>query len=232
MPTDFDDFTGNYADVITKGAAASGETYEYFIKIRIERLTAKLSDDRVKLTGPRILDFGCGIGVTEIYLQQKFPDAEIYGIDSSNESIRAANSLALANVTFTVVNGDNMPFQDNYFDLIYSNGTFHHMEHSCHLATLQQLHRILRPGGELFIFENNPFNPLMMQAMKKTPFDRNAQVVYPGYLQKSVQEAGFTVRALNYYFFFPQMLKYLRITEKLLCRVPFGAQYFVWARKH
>lgn len=230
MTTDFDKYVDNYKEIINKVSSASGEEFEYFIKLRIALMKAKIYP---KTSYPlKILDFGCGIGATEAFLKDSFPKAKIFGIDTSEKSIETARKQQSEDIVFLVVKSAILPFEDNYFDLIYSNGTFHHIDHEKHIMILKELLRILKKGGDIFIFENNPYNPLMMRAMKNNPFDKDARVVYPAYLKNILKDVGFKFNALNYYFFYPRWLRFLRFSEKYLWWLPIGAQYFVWESKH
>lgn len=232
MTAEFDKYAGNYKEIINEVSRISGEEYEYFIGLRIGLMKAKLAK---KPAAParrlRILDFGCGIGTTEIFLKEAFPDAEIWGIDPSAASIAEAKRLGLEDVGFLVSEPAALPFSDGHFDLIYTNGTFHHIARESHADTLRELSRVLKKEGDLFIFENNPFNPLMMRAMAKNPFDRGVKALHAGYLKKSTIKAGFRLNCVNYYFFFPKCLWILRVTEKYLKRLQLGAQYFIWASR-
>jgi ubiquinone/menaquinone biosynthesis C-methylase UbiE len=228
MTTDFDKYASEYREIINDVSRISGERYEYFINLRIGLMKEKVAG---KLPNLHILDFGCGIGTTEIFLKKAFPHAEIWGVDSSPASIEAAQGLELPNVTFLVQNAGTLPFTNGHFDLIYSNGTFHHIERERHAEVVRELSRVLQKEGELFIFENNPCNPFMMRAMVKNPFDRGATALAPSYLGKALKDTGFRVDAVNYYFFFPRCLSLLRVAEKYLRWLRMGAQYFIWATK-
>ncbi len=222
---DFDKYVDDYREIINRVSSISGEQFEFFIRLRLGLV-------RERVSGPtRILDFGCGIGATETYLREVFPDAAICGVDSSAESIRAAREKGPADVQFVHSEGGELPFPDGAFDLIYSNGTFHHLEPVHRGPFIRELHRVCRQDGSLFVFENNPRNPLMMRAMKRNPFDAGVTVVHPRKLREMAAAAGFACKETGYYFFFPKFLRRLRWTEKWLRPVPFGAQYFLWATK-
>ena len=228
MP-DFNSYAQDYRDIINKVSRISGETYEFFIRLRLSLMKAKL--DAIGELPLSILDFGCGIGVTERFFEELFPHSTIRGIDTSAESIRTARELGLHRSLFDVLDSDRLPYTAGSFDLAYSNGTMHHIVREKHWQAISELHRVLCPGGHLFIFENNPLNPLMMRAMRKNPFDADAEVVHPRYLKYMVRQCNFTFRCINYYFFFPKMLSRLRALEKYMIHLPLGAQYFLWATK-
>jgi ubiquinone/menaquinone biosynthesis C-methylase UbiE len=234
METNFDAYVNDYRDIINKVSKISGEEYEHFVNLRISLMKAQLKKNQAppaSFTLQSILDFGCGAGATEMAMKENFPGSRIYGLDTSRESIAAAKKLALGDVTFMSCSKTQFPLDNNSVDLIYSNGTFHHMDYSKHSIMLQELKRVLKEDGQIFIFENNPYNPLMMRAMKNNPFDKDAKVVHPNYLKVKLAKAGFRLNTTQYYFFFPRFLKILRPIEQHLRFLPVGAQYFVSASK-
>jgi SAM-dependent methyltransferase len=226
---DFDEYAHNYRDIINKVSRLSGEEYEFFIELRLDLMRAKLA--AIGAAPSSALDFGCGTGKTELYMEQSFTSVAIRGVDMSLDCIRAARELPVTRTIFDVLDSDYLPYGDSIFDLIYTNGTIHHIPREKHSDVLSELYRVLRPGGHVFIFENNPLNPLMMRAMRKNPFDTDAKVVYPDYLRNITEQAGFFLQCVNYYFFFPRALRMLRSFEKYLAHVPLGAQYFLWCTK-
>ncbi len=230
MPSEFDQYVESYKEIIDRGAALTGETFEYFIGLRVGLLARELEAAGARAP-ETILDFGCGIGATEKVLRERFPAAAIHGVDASEESLKAARALALRDVTFHLSGSDRLPFADGSFDLIYSNGTFHHIDHGKHAAVFAELRRVLRPDGHLFVFENNPLNPLMVRGMRQNPFDAGTKMLFPWYLRRLVRAADLRARAPRYYVFYPKQLKRLRWSEKYLRSLPVGAQYYVWGTK-
>jgi ubiquinone/menaquinone biosynthesis C-methylase UbiE len=229
--SDFDQYARRYVAIIERDTVPiTGESFEFFIALRLDLLAGELA--RVRAAPPAaILDFGCGIGVTERLLRDRYPQATIDGIDSSGESLEVAKRFEGRDVNFHLSSSVELPFADGSFDLIYSNGTFHHIDEVQHPAIFGELFRVLRPGGHLFVFENNPMNPLTLLVMRRNPMDRGAKVLLPWYLRRVQRRAGFDARAPVFYVFFPKQLKVLRPTEKHLRFLPFGAQYYVWGTK-
>ena len=89
----------------------------------------------------------------------------------------------------------------------------------------------LRPGGVLALWENNPYNPGTRWVMRRLPFDRDAVMLRPSLTRRLVEQAGLTVLATDYCFFFPRPLASLRPLERSLRSVPFGGQYVVFAQR-
>lgn len=69
--------------------------------------------------GDKVLDLGCGSGRDSIFLaNQRF---EVWGIDISKEAIRKAKEkFQSENLHFLVAEAENLPFTDEFFDVIYS----------------------------------------------------------------------------------------------------------------
>lgn len=229
MPSEFDGYVESYRDIINRGVAITGESFEYFIDVRLG-----LVEEELRAAGqasPRaILDFGCGIGATAQAMRRRFPSATLEGIDASARSVEEAAALGLEGAAFRQVERAPFPYADASFDLVYSNGTFHHVDRALHASIVREFVRVLRPGGFAFVFENNPLNPLTVHGMWTNPFDAGTRMLAPWYLHRLVRQAGFAAQAPQYYVFYPGALKRLRWTERYLRRVPIGAQYFVRGR--
>lgn len=100
-----------------------------------------------------ILDVGCGIGGSSLYLAEKF-DAKSTGITLSPVQAARATQRALeANLgmrsQFQVANAQEMPFADNSFDLVWSLESGEHMPDKTKF--LQECYRVLKPGGTLIM---------------------------------------------------------------------------------
>jgi len=107
-----------------------------------------------KITSPKnIIDVGCGIGGSTLYLAEKFK-ANATGItlspvQASRAKERAKIAGLEAQVTFQVANALNMPFAANSFDLVWSLESGEHMPDKTKF--LQECYRVLQPGGTLIM---------------------------------------------------------------------------------
>jgi ubiquinone/menaquinone biosynthesis C-methylase UbiE len=107
-----------------------------------------------ELTGVDVLDVGCGQGM-DLY-RYAAGSANATGIDLTPRHVALARShLEAMGVQAEVVIGDaeRMPFADNSFDRVSSNGVLHHTP-DIH-AALAEIHRVLRPGGQATIILYN-----------------------------------------------------------------------------
>ena len=103
-------------------------------------LIARLAD----LKPRRILDLGCGSGLSTVELARAFPDAELIGVDLSPDMLKAA-AKRLPKVRF--LQGDAASYDASGFDLVFANALFHWVPG--HLAVLRRLAGALPPGGAL-----------------------------------------------------------------------------------
>ena len=96
----------------------------------------------------RLLDFGCGCGrVTRYFLEQK-RDFEIWATDIDNECIQWNKEHLSSRVNWQL-NNDHppLPFDDGFFDVIYANSVFTHLDEQRQFEWLQELSRVLVDGG-------------------------------------------------------------------------------------
>ena len=100
-----------------------------------------------------ILDVGCGIGGSSLYLADKFA-AEVTGITLSPRQVSRARERAISagleeSVEFQLANALKMPFADNSFDLVWSLESGEHMPDKAQF--LAECYRVLKPGGKLLL---------------------------------------------------------------------------------
>ena len=119
--------------------------------------------------GLNILDFACGNGENGIYAAQC--GANAVGIDISPEGVTNANlnaeKLGVADhCKFVVMDGENMSFPDNAFDLGVEYGALHHVELD---RAMSGLARVLKPEGEMICVEALRHNPIIHWYRRRTP---------------------------------------------------------------
>lgn len=99
------------------------------------------------LDARRIVDLGCGTGHLTAMLQERWPDAEVAGIDSSVEMIERARR---DHPEMTWIVGDVAAWEpDGYTDLVFSNAALHWLDD--HEALFRRLRTLLGAGGSLAV---------------------------------------------------------------------------------
>ncbi|HYF46010.1 MAG TPA: methyltransferase domain-containing protein, partial [Acidimicrobiales bacterium] len=95
----------------------------------------------------RILDLGCGPGTVTTLLADRWPEAEIVGVDTSPAMLDDARAL-LPHVTW--VEGDLATYEpDEAPDLLFTNAALHWVPD--HETLVPRLMRMVAPGGTLAI---------------------------------------------------------------------------------
>lgn len=223
---EFDRYAREYRAMHAQSIRASGEEPEYFARYKIEEMRRVLAG-AVPAT---ILDFGCGIGGSIPHLRAAFPEARIHGTDVSGESLALARERCGDAATFARIDDGRLSCDDASVDLVFTACVFHHIEPAQRDAALQEIRRVLKPGGALFFFEHNPANPLTVRAVRDCPFDEHAILLPSKESLQRIAAAGFRAPRVTYTVFFPNLLARLRGLEKYLGGVPIGAQYYVRAQ--
>ena len=108
----------------------------------------------------RLLNFGCGDGITDLSLVLRHGATAIHGIDIRREYTKlpriASEQLGMrripAALTFeTIAPGARLSDRHSGIDGIMSWSTFEHVQRDQLLPILQDLHACLRPGGGVFL---------------------------------------------------------------------------------
>ncbi len=179
-------------------------------------------------TPKKILEYGCGVGNNIGFLAQLFPDAKIYGCDTSE------NSLAIAQECYPGVNffliSESYP-QTSRFDIILIADVLHHIPEKNRDHYMKIINGLLEPNGKLVFFEHNPYNPVTKLLVKTCPFDDKAQLITKNQLIKMLLSNGYQTRESGYCMFFPELLKFFNRFEGGLLCLPFGGKYYVVATK-
>jgi 2-polyprenyl-3-methyl-5-hydroxy-6-metoxy-1,4-benzoquinol methylase len=152
------------------------------------------------LPGKKILDYGCGTGEFSYALAAR--GATVYGIDVSEEAISAAESR-LADSGWRIIfrrdDCQHTAFPDNYFDFIFGNGILHHLDFD---AAMEEISRILKPGGKAFFMEPLNLHPIVRAVRFITPKARSLDETPLSYKQLTGVPGRFASIEHREYFLF------------------------------
>lgn len=98
----------------------------------------------------KVLDLGCGTGRLSNNLLQIAN--EVYGVDQSEEVLKIARKK-YPNLKLECSEVVNLPYPDNFFDMVIINGSLHHF--FAVEKTFTETHRVLKSGGS-FIMLGEP----------------------------------------------------------------------------
>ena len=226
---EFDRYAASYDALHAASIKASGEEPAYFAAYKAKFMARQLAADARQIEAPSVLDFGCGVGNSIGHLRAAFPAAALHGADLSSASIALASAAHGDAASFTVIEDARLVHPNAAFDMVFVACVFHHIAPAQRLHWMQELRRVLRPGGQIFVFEHNLLNPLTVKSVRDCPFDEDAILLPRHELLGLVQQAGFASIHARYIVFFPHALAALRPLEPWLGWLPLGAQYVVHA---
>ena len=225
---EFDAFSDEYRIIHTKNLRLSGAESDYFCEHKI------LEIKKQEVSSPlKFLDFGCGDGLMSKYFIKHFPSGSYCGIDISSENIKQALLRKLDNCSFFHYLGNELPFEDDTFDIALAANVFHHIDRKDHLKTIMEISRTLKPGGRLYVFEHNPINPVTQWIVKTCIFDKKAKLLLPCHFKKYFNNSQMSTYKIKYLLFFPRhrIFKWLFASEEYLYKLPMGAQYVIIGQK-
>lgn len=225
---DFNRYRDTYREDIKKAVSFTGLDVDFFTEVKANRLlhiAEKFLGDPGRL---RVLDVGCGIGMTDNFLAPHFE--EMHGVDVAGDLIEKAAQIN-PSVYYHEYDGDVLPFSDASFDLVFAICVMHHLPHDVWMLFLKELKRVTKKGCLTVIFEHNPFNPITRLVVSRTPFDADALLITRKKMKDLLVGSGLEVVEQKYMLFFPFRRPLFASIEKNIGWLPLGAQYYVAGRK-
>ena len=112
-----------------------------------------------------LLDVGCGTGPMIELLTEEYPDRHYVGMDLTPKMIEVANAKKLKNAEFITGDSEDMPFEDESFDVLICANSFHHYPDP--QKFFREVKRVLRPGGFLVLRDYTSY-PFVIWLMNHT----------------------------------------------------------------
>jgi arsenite methyltransferase len=111
----------------------------------------------------KVLDVGCGAGVDTLIAGMVVgPEGHVIGVDIVPDMLKRANrnlrEVPISNVSFQQASAEGLPFPDESFDVVISNGVFNLVPDK--RKALSEVFRVLKPKGRLMIADQIWVGPL------------------------------------------------------------------------
>jgi len=158
----------------------------------------------------KLLEIGCGRG--DFLNEFRKKNLEVYGVDLSNYSQSFFPEINFKKVDLTK---DALPFEDNFFDVIYSKSL---IEHFYYPDTLfQEAYRVLKPGGKIITLTPEwqfNYNSFYEDYTHRVPFSKmSLKDIHEINNFKQVEVESFiqlpVIFEKKYYYFFFKFLSFL-----------------------
>ncbi len=171
--------------------------YDLFMRLlmRDARIKAELIDAASIRVGQRILDLGCGTGTLMLMIKQRYPDVDLTGLDIDSDSLRLAlHKSYKAHLQVALVKGsaNQLPYASETFDRVLSSLVYHHLRSDQKVSSMQEVLRVLKPGGQFLLADFGVPGNLIMSMMSRVllkieDVSDNVQGLMPGMMK----QAGF-----------------------------------------
>ncbi|MCB2107314.1 MAG: class I SAM-dependent methyltransferase [Rhodobacteraceae bacterium] len=127
----------------------TGRNYQDEIQKEYAKVLPTPADGNVR----RVLDQGCSCGQAAVAIKERFPDADVWGIDVGGPMVRFAHMRAVdlgIAVNFAQRLAEDSKFPDNHFDIVTNNIMFHEVTAEKAKEIIKESFRVLRPGGVFY----------------------------------------------------------------------------------
>jgi ubiquinone/menaquinone biosynthesis C-methylase UbiE len=124
--------------------------------LRAGRVKRRLIDQARIEPNHTVLDLGCATATLTLMIAEAQPEARVAGLDPDPGALAiAARKARRADVALSLTRAFSfdLPFANESIDRVVSSLVFHHLTHTDKERTLLEIHRILKPAGELHVLD-------------------------------------------------------------------------------
>lgn len=193
----------NYEDTFM--GVMDGKRNNYIRTFRDDYRLKRLIE-AVKIKRGKILDIGCGGGITTESLPYYYSQSEVYGCDVSKKAIDYAKKFGSGKVKYMVIKNKKLPYKDNYLDVCICLDVMEHIPDVNFF--LKEVKRVLKKNGQFFLLVPCEGQPLthtwFFQKIKigdRMTFKRYGHI-HPEfthkYVEKLLKKHGFLIKNRMY----------------------------------
>ncbi len=222
---EFDSYAQNYGDIVKKAASIIPVENEFYLTSKIKILSQIIEN---LPTNAYVLDFGCGVGSLVIPLSKLFPEKTFFAYDPSPESIEKIKQENIKNIVCLTSEDELSKLSSSAkIDFIFCINVFHHIDKDTRSDKVSLLRTLLSHQGQILILEHNPLNPVTRIVVNRCEFDIGVELLSAHEMKELFQANFIEVQKHRYIIFFPFDNKFFNKLEKLLSRLPMGAQQYI-----
>lgn len=220
--SEFDEYSDKYVETVEDSFGFSGLSHEFFMRSKADIIEDLVDRHLGASPSKNLLDIGCGVGALHPFIEGRFDS--VSGVDVSADSVARAAEDHPEN-EYRVYDGETLPYADGAFDMTLAVCVMHHVPPKQWRRFLEEMRRVVRPGGLVCLIEHNPINPATRLSVARCPFDADAVLLGMGEMRKQLLAAGLGDVAVRNFVFFPSNRSFFRSLERNLSWLPLGAQY-------
>lgn len=140
--------------IMPQGLGNSTASSEFAIVSRLSKVV-----ENTDLANSSILDIGCNDAAYTVELARSAKTAVGIDLDSTrlNQARHRAKAGGVARIRIMAMNAEMLGFRENSFDVVFVNEVLEHIPDQ--EQALDEIHRVLRPGGRFVLFAPNRFYP-------------------------------------------------------------------------
>jgi SAM-dependent methyltransferase len=225
---DFNKYSESYEQAVQEALPGRHVNAEVFARTKAAHLVALVDRHLGRLRERSVLDVGCGVGVTDRFLVDRF--GSVSGVDTADALVAAA-AAANPGVAYRSYDGTRLPYDNDAFDVAFAICVLHHVDPPSWDHVVAEMGRVTSPGGLVVIFEHNPLNPLTRRVVRNCEFDVGVELLRIKQADEVFQRCGLPIVERRFITFLPFAGRIAMAAESALRRLPFGAQYYVAGRK-
>ena len=184
----------------------SAKLYEHQVEVLfsgtaapMRRMLIKLIKENLSNDRPlRILEIGAGVGTATLDFSKSFSIEQYVVSDVSAPYLKLAQKrLGNTHFKYVCASGEQLPFPDGEFDLVFSVYLFHELPRSAREKVLTEAKRVLKNKGVLGICDSlqKDDNPLLNEVLENFPLDYH-EPFYKDYtlwdVKENLEKLGFT----------------------------------------
>jgi ubiquinone/menaquinone biosynthesis C-methylase UbiE len=159
--------------------------------------------------GDCVLEVGCATGSLSLAAKrQAGPSGRVFGIDiipGMIEASRKKAEQAKLDVTFQLGNIEDIPFPDEYFDVVMCSFMIFHMSEEVRRTGIAEIYRVLKPGGRLLVLDlalpPRPVSRMILKLLLGFMFKHDLNELQPvmessGFMRIEISQAKYRILGL------------------------------------